>query len=62
MPINATLADLSNGLLLSTVVVYALAMLCYASDLAFAKHRVMAGLTDSTVARIWMSSSSSDRR
>jgi cytochrome c-type biogenesis protein CcsB len=29
--------------------VYALAMLCYASDFAFAKHRIMAGLTAATV-------------
>jgi cytochrome c-type biogenesis protein CcsB len=52
MPINVTLADLSNGLLLSTVVVYALAMLCYASDLAFARHRVMAGLTDAVASEV----------
>jgi cytochrome c-type biogenesis protein CcsB len=45
-----SLGDLSNGLLLATVVLYALAMLCYASDFAFAKHRVMAGLTDAAVA------------
>jgi cytochrome c-type biogenesis protein CcsB len=46
MPINATLAGLSNGLLLAAVLLYAVAMLCYACDFAFAKHRVMAGLTD----------------
>jgi cytochrome c-type biogenesis protein CcsB len=46
MPINTTLAGLSNGLLLGAVLLYALAMLCYAGDLAFARHRVMAGLTD----------------
>jgi cytochrome c-type biogenesis protein CcsB len=45
MPTSTSLGDLSNGLLLIAVVVYALAMLCYASDLAFARHRVMAGLT-----------------
>jgi cytochrome c-type biogenesis protein CcsB len=49
MPINATLAGLSNGLLLAAVLLYALAMLCYASDFAFARHRVMAGLTDAAV-------------
>jgi cytochrome c-type biogenesis protein CcsB len=49
MPINATLADFSNGLLLATVMLYALAMLCYACDFAFARHRVMAGLTDPAV-------------
>jgi cytochrome c-type biogenesis protein CcsB len=52
MPINASLGDLSNGLLLATVVLYALAMLCYASDFAFARHRVMAGLTDTSVAAV----------
>jgi cytochrome c-type biogenesis protein CcsB len=46
MPINATLADTSNGLLLSTVVIYAIAMLCYACDFAFAKHRVLGDVTD----------------
>jgi cytochrome c-type biogenesis protein CcsB len=46
MPINTTVADTSNGLLLSTVVIYAIAMLCYACDLAFAKHRVLAGLAE----------------
>jgi cytochrome c-type biogenesis protein CcsB len=52
MPINVSLGDLSNGLLLITVVLYALAMLCYASDFAFARHRVMAGLTDGSVAEV----------
>src|SRR5215469_9293813 len=52
MPINSSLGDLSNGLLLVTVVLYALAMLCYASDFAFARHRVMAGLTETTVAEV----------
>jgi cytochrome c-type biogenesis protein CcsB len=50
MPINATLAGLSNGLLLAAVLLYAVAMLCYACDFAFAKHRVMAGLTDPAAA------------
>jgi cytochrome c-type biogenesis protein CcsB len=49
MPINATLAGLGNGLLLTAVLLYALAMLCYACDLAFARHRVMAGLTDAAM-------------
>jgi cytochrome c-type biogenesis protein CcsB len=52
MPINASLGDLSNGLLLAAVVLYALAMLCYASDFAFARHRVTAGLTDASVAAV----------
>jgi cytochrome c-type biogenesis protein CcsB len=52
MPINASLGDLSNGLLLVTVVLYALAMLSYASDFAFARHRVMAGLADTSVAEV----------
>ena len=52
MPINASLSDLSNGLLLVTVVLYALAMLCYASDFAFARHRLMAGLPDTSVAEV----------
>jgi cytochrome c-type biogenesis protein CcsB len=46
MPINATLAGLSNGLLLAAVMLYALAMLCYACDFAFARDRLMAGLSD----------------
>jgi cytochrome c-type biogenesis protein CcsB len=46
MPINFTLADISNGLLLSTLILYALAMLCYACDFAFARHRVVAGVTE----------------
>jgi cytochrome c-type biogenesis protein CcsB len=52
MPINASLGDLSNGLLLVTVVLYALAMLCYASDFAFARHRVMAGLSETSAAEV----------
>jgi cytochrome c-type biogenesis protein CcsB len=50
MPVNTTLADASNGLLLSTLILYALAMLCYAGDLAFARHRVLAGLDSATAA------------
>ena len=50
MPVNATLADTSNGLLLSTLILYALAMLCYASDFAFAKHRVLADVADASTA------------
>jgi cytochrome c-type biogenesis protein CcsB len=42
MPVNTSLADLSNALLLGTVIFYAIAMLCYACDFAFAKQRVMA--------------------
>jgi cytochrome c-type biogenesis protein CcsB len=47
MPVNVTLADTSNGLLLTTLILYALAMLCYACDFAFAKHRVLADAADS---------------
>ena len=35
MPINSGLAQLSENLLLFTIVVYALAMLAYACDFAF---------------------------
>ena len=42
MSVNVTLADASNGLLLTTLILYALAMLCYACDFAFAKHRMLA--------------------
>ena len=37
MPVNSGLADLSNDLLLTAVVIYALAMLAYACDFAFGK-------------------------
>jgi cytochrome c-type biogenesis protein CcsB len=50
MPINVSLADLSNGLLLSTLFLYALAMLSYACDFAFARQRVQAGLTEAELA------------
>src|SRR5215469_14166818 len=46
MPINGGLADISNGLLLTTLILYAVAMLCYACDFAFARHRVMAGIIE----------------
>jgi cytochrome c-type biogenesis protein CcsB len=42
MPVNAGLADAANVLLFTTVILYALAMLAYACDFAFARHRVMA--------------------
>jgi cytochrome c-type biogenesis protein CcsB len=42
MPVNAGLADVSNALLFSTVILYAIGMLCYACDFAFARQRVMA--------------------
>jgi cytochrome c-type biogenesis protein CcsB len=51
MPINAALADTSNGLLLSTLILYALAMLSYACDFAFARHRILAGVTEADVVR-----------
>jgi len=50
MPVNVSLADLSNGLLLSTLFLYALAMLSYACDFAFARHRVQAGLSETELA------------
>jgi cytochrome c-type biogenesis protein CcsB len=40
--INIGLADASNGLLLTTVLLYALAMLAYACDFAFRKERLVA--------------------
>src|SRR5215469_12162629 len=52
MPINAGLADISNGLLLTTLILYAVAMLCYACDFAFARQRVMAGITEPEVAAV----------
>ena len=48
MPVNLGLADVSNGLLLSTVVIYALAMLAYACDLAFG-HRAVAATAPARV-------------
>src|SRR5580698_3643295 len=42
MPVNSGLADVSNALLFSTVILYALAMLAYACDFAFARQRVLA--------------------
>ena len=52
MPISAGLADISNALLLITVIVYALAMLCYACDFAFAKQRVLAGVTEAAATEV----------
>jgi cytochrome c-type biogenesis protein CcsB len=40
--INSGLADASNVLLLSTVILYALAALCYSCDFAFRKERLLA--------------------
>ena len=42
MPVNISLADFSNVLLFTTVILYALAMLSYAGDFAFARQRVLA--------------------
>ena len=42
MPVNTGLADFSNDLLLTAVVIYALAMLAYACDFAFGKKQVAA--------------------
>ena len=44
MPVNIDLADASNALLVATLVLYALAMLAYACDFAFARQRVLAGV------------------
>ena len=43
MPVNSGLADAANVLLFTTVILYALAMLAYACDFAFARQRVLAG-------------------
>jgi cytochrome c-type biogenesis protein CcsB len=48
VPVNLGLADVSNGLLLSTVVIYALAMLAYACDFAFG-HRAVAATAPARV-------------
>jgi cytochrome c-type biogenesis protein CcsB len=42
MPVNSGLAQVSNALLFGTVILYAIAMLCYACDFAFGKQRVLA--------------------
>ena len=42
MPVNSGLAQVSNELLFGTVILYAIAMLCYACDFAFGKQRVLA--------------------
>jgi cytochrome c-type biogenesis protein CcsB len=42
MPVNSGLADAANALLFATVILYALAMLAYACDFAFARQRVLA--------------------
>ncbi len=44
MPVNIGLAQLSYGLLVTSLVIYALAMLAYACDFAFSKERVLTGL------------------
>ena len=44
MPVNTGLAQVSYGLLVATVVIYALAMLAYACDFAFGKDRVLTGI------------------
>jgi cytochrome c-type biogenesis protein CcsB len=41
MPINSGLASLSNALIFTTVILYAIAMFSYACDFAFAKRRVV---------------------
>ncbi len=42
MPVNTGLAHLSNGLLLSALVIYAVAMLAYACDFAFGRKQAPA--------------------
>ena len=42
MPVNSGLADAANAFLFATVILYALAMLAYACDFAFARQRVLA--------------------
>jgi cytochrome c-type biogenesis protein CcsB len=42
MPVNTGLADAANVLLFTTVILYALAMLAYACDFAFARQRLLA--------------------
>jgi hypothetical protein len=42
VPVNTGLADISNDLLLTAVVIYALAMLAYACDFAFGKKKAPA--------------------
>src|SRR5258708_7109029 len=41
-PVNSGLAQVSNELVFGAVILYAIAMLCYACDFAFAKQRVLA--------------------
>jgi cytochrome c-type biogenesis protein CcsB len=48
--INHGLADASNGFLLTTVILYALAMLSYACDFAFRKERLVAPDSDTATA------------
>jgi cytochrome c-type biogenesis protein CcsB len=50
MPVNSGLAQVSNELVFGTVIFYAIAMLCYACDFAFAKQRVLAVTPASTPA------------
>ncbi len=42
MPVNSGLAQVSNELLFGTVILYAIAMLCYACDFAFGKQPALA--------------------
>jgi cytochrome c-type biogenesis protein CcsB len=44
VPVNTGLADISNDLLLTAVVIYALAMLAYACDFAFGKKKAAAAV------------------
>jgi cytochrome c-type biogenesis protein CcsB len=44
VPVNTGLAQISYGLLLASLITYALAMLAYACDFAFSKERLMTGI------------------
>jgi cytochrome c-type biogenesis protein CcsB len=49
VPVNIGLAQLSYGLLVFSVIIYALAMLAYACDFAFGKERVLTGIPASAL-------------
>ncbi len=49
MHVNIDLADISNGCLLAAVILYALGMLAYACDFAFAKQRLLAAIAPAKV-------------
>ena len=57
MPVNTGLADVSNDLLLTAVVIYALAMLAYACDFAFGRKQARAASTAKAPALVAVGSS-----